>query len=1481
MSGSETCPRCAVALAPEDALCPRCGADAAPAPAAAVALPPRYEVKVELGRGGMGRVFLCRDRELDAEVAVKVLPPEVAGSPKHLARIEAEAKVAAHLRGLPGILSLYGFERHGETCLLVMEYAAGGSIFDRLAGQKRIPETGCRRVGAEVAEALARAHGRGVLHRDIKPGNILIDIHGAVRVADFGLARVVEGAYAGPTAVPLEGTPVYMPPEVLRGEGADGRSDLYSLGAMLWEMATGEPPYRGSAREIRIAKIAPGHQPPDPRAVLPSLSPEFSGIVLRLMATDPRSRFPGAAAVAEALRGSEAAAAPGPSAEAVPVLAPRLPAPATASSRAPPPAPPPASRRSPLLLVGAALAVAGLAVVAALASRKGEGDASPPAEAGTGAASPAAPAPERPVLVVITKPPGATILVDGVPAGRTEGEAGLTLRQVGLGVPHTVSAVLEDHESDEQRGVILEQGREAAPVVLRLVPKSGLLSLEGGPPGALVTLRREGRVVRQTQLRDDGTLAPEILEAGLYEVEVEAPGFRPWKQPVRVSSARAPAIRLSLVEEEGTLSVATIPPGATVLRDGTPLGTTPLLAVPVPPGKCTLVIEHPEAAAIVREVVFRGGKATELGVLPLPAPALLDLSGLPAGVTAEFGGNRVEGILRRPPGRILMIFRREGSRPRQLELHLREGPNALPALDPWEPLPVQVDFSALGSGAIAVHSGATVIRPPWKPAALRPGVVHLLVAREDGSLVPLRLSVPAGGEVRVPALPAPAPARGTRSAVAEAVTAGVDWLARHQGGDGSWEPEAFDARCRGERCAGGGYGYHRPGVTALAVLAILGGRGVEGARWDGTAAWRGLRWLLENRDEKGTFGGRASDHFTYAHALGTLAMLEGWRAFRDPDLLEAARKGVEVIVACRSPSLGWRYGERPKDSDTSVTCWMAKALGEAMEEGLPVETEAIRGALAWFDQVTDPEWGRAGYTARGNGPARPQEHMDRFPADRSESLTAAALAARFGLGEAPTDLVLSKGVDLCMKILPKWAPAEGRIDYYYWYLGTQALHRVGGSRWTTWQEALEQALLPNQARDRRECRFGSWDAADPWKDVGGRVYSTAMNLLALEVPGRASAASRHPAEPTTLSVSSDPPGSLVLLDGAALGCTPLSAVPVPAGPAVLRVVHPSRADHEKRIEIAAFVPNDLGRIALPAADAFVDLGDLPRDAAAFLDGREAKGRVPAGPGPHRLLVLRAGHFSQSLQVEAAPGSTEKPVLGPWRAVPELATAVVKGLPAPPAPSLEGLDLPEGAKSLGGRLLWSRDRAEMVLVPALERAGRPPARAFLLDRHEVSVAQYEAYCKEAGKRMPPLPAHATSRHPVVGLEWRDAEAYARWAGKRLPTLEEWERGAYGAPRTGPACAGPWPWGPHDSPRARNLEGREDGQPSLSFVGVFPQGMSPCGALETVGNAAEWVAEGRLVGGSHATDPDGCGPRFVLRSDAAAGFRCAADFPPAGK
>ena len=301
------CAACKEPLPEKAKFCGQCGrpaeGSAPPAPPGnAPGLPDRYRVVEFLGSGAMGRVYRCRDAELDVEVAVKILLPEIAADQSAVRRIRREARTSARLRACPGILSLYGFESHGQAWYLVMEFAPGGTLMDRLRKERLLPEAECRRIGAEVADALAFAHAQDVLHRDIKPANILFAAGGRAKVGDFGLARVLEGGAARARPVTLAGTPVYMAPEIMLREKADGRADLFSLGCTLYEAATGERPFPGDFTEMAVAKADPRCASPDPREARADLSGEFSGILRCLLNADPRSRFPDGAACAAALR---------------------------------------------------------------------------------------------------------------------------------------------------------------------------------------------------------------------------------------------------------------------------------------------------------------------------------------------------------------------------------------------------------------------------------------------------------------------------------------------------------------------------------------------------------------------------------------------------------------------------------------------------------------------------------------------------------------------------------------------------------------------------------------------------------------------------------------------------------------------------------------------------------------------------------------------------------------------------------------------------------------------------------------------------------------------------------------------------------------------------------------------------------------------------------------------------------------------------
>lgn len=332
-----------------------------------------------------------------------------------------------------------------------------------------------------------------------------------------------------------------------------------------------------------------------------------------------------------------------------------------------------------------------------------------------------------------------------------------------------------------------------------------------------------------------------------------------------------------------------------------------------------------------------------------------------------------------------------------------------------------------------------------------------------------------------------------------ATDAGLEWLRRHQSTSGAWDGDGFEAQCKDGKCGGAGGPLYDPGLTGLALLAFLGtGETHKGGKYQATVR-SGLKWLKTIQDAEGCYGPRTSSHFTYNHAIASMAVVEAYGMTQSPLFRSSAQRGLDFIKECRNPYLAWRYGVKPQDNDTSVTGWMVMALKAGVMSGLEVDPDGFDGARTWIDKATEPEYGRTGYTARGNGPSRAQELMDRFPADKSESLTAVGVLTRIYCGAKEGDDMVAKGADLCMKSLPTWDEAAGSCDFYYWYYGTLAMWQVGGPRWKRWEAAMKPSLVDHQRLVVGECRHGSWDPVDPWGPDGGRVYSTAINTLSLEV----------------------------------------------------------------------------------------------------------------------------------------------------------------------------------------------------------------------------------------------------------------------------------------------------------------------------------------------------------------------------------------------
>ncbi len=264
---------------------------------------PGYRLKSEIGRGGMANVYLAVQESFDRPVAIKVMNPALAADPTFSKRFIREAKLMAQLSH-PHIVPVFDIGAHGNLHYMAMEHIAGGTLKQRLKDGMEMDDAAIERIVMEVAAALDHAGEQDIIHRDVKPDNIMFRADGSAVLMDFGIARPIQGDDAMTQMGTIVGTPKYMSPEQHRGKGVDARADLYSLGVVLFEMLAGRPPYTGEdAMSIGIKHIS------EPIPLLPGEKRRWQPLVKKLMAKDPEQRFQRGNEVIAALKALSSAAA--------------------------------------------------------------------------------------------------------------------------------------------------------------------------------------------------------------------------------------------------------------------------------------------------------------------------------------------------------------------------------------------------------------------------------------------------------------------------------------------------------------------------------------------------------------------------------------------------------------------------------------------------------------------------------------------------------------------------------------------------------------------------------------------------------------------------------------------------------------------------------------------------------------------------------------------------------------------------------------------------------------------------------------------------------------------------------------------------------------------------------------------------------------------------------------------------------------------
>ncbi len=400
----------------------------------------RYEIVKELGKGNMGVVYQAHDPNIDRMVALKVLRPDRVADQAFVARFMKEAKAIGRLSH-PGIVTVYDVGKDQDTVYIAMEYVTGRPL-DEVARSGGLTTDQAVEVVCQVAAALDYAHGKGIVHRDVKPSNIIVGDGNTTKLTDFGIAHMEDPATGTMTqAGEILGTPAYMSPEQVKGQSVDGRSDLFSLGVILYELVVGQRPFGGNNLAAIFHSIAQ-QEPKAPVEIDPFVSKRLSETILKAIAKDPDQRFQSGREMARALQAA-------------------CRVPAESSPKAGSKGQRPGKSRKGILAAAAAASLAILMLVVFLVRQAPE---SKNTDSNTPAVTDSAPsqAAETAVLNVTSEPTGADIFINGTFRGKTPLELQLPLGK------YNVALNLKDYYEWEAQLQFDEPG--STPLHVRLVP---------------------------------------------------------------------------------------------------------------------------------------------------------------------------------------------------------------------------------------------------------------------------------------------------------------------------------------------------------------------------------------------------------------------------------------------------------------------------------------------------------------------------------------------------------------------------------------------------------------------------------------------------------------------------------------------------------------------------------------------------------------------------------------------------------------------------------------------------------------------------------------------------------------------------------------------------------------------------------------------------------------------------------------------------